>query len=274
MDIKELFGIEIPAEVNDETKASVLSQISEKYKAQFLNDDEFLKSIDQTKIVDLKEIENRKFNEAKLAIMATQSREVDKLFSISEEEKSQFTEDEKKDAHKYLRKAYEIYAKKQGGDKEVLLQMQGKLAQYEQALEAKDNEWKSKIEEIENQKNDFMTKVQQKHTLSAINYSNFKEKIIGDANQMFDLIYVKIENESKLKQIDGQLWPVDDKGLKIPKQGKVGEFMSVVDYLESKYKELGVLKTEKTPEKDVKIPLDGSGGGQYKYSKRAQMLDE
>jgi hypothetical protein len=196
------------------------------------------------------------------------------LYSITEEEKKLFTEEEKKDAHKYLRKAYEIAAKKQGGDKEVLLQMQTKLAEYEQKLEAKDNEWKTKIDEIENAKNDFMTRVQTKHTLAAINHANFKDRIVGDTNSMFDLIYVKIEQEAKLKTIDGQIFPTDDKGLKIPKQGKVGEFMTVVDYLESKYKELGVLKTEKQPDGKVKIPIEGDGTSTYKYNKNARMLDE
>lgn len=272
MQINELFGIDIPEEITDEVKASVMAQIELKYKEQFLNNEEFLKSIPIEKIVDLKGLENQKFNEAKLAIMATQSREVDKLYGITEEEKKLFTEEEKKDAHKYLRKAYEISAKKQGGDKEVLLQMQSKLAEYEQKLEAKDNEWKSKIEEIENDKNAFMTRVQTKHTLSAINHANFKDRIVGDVSSMFDLIYVKIEQEAKLKTIDGQIFPTDEKGLKIPKQGKVGEFMTVVDYLESKYNELGVLKTEKKPDGKVDIPLDGSGQTNYKYSKNASKL--
>lgn len=274
MQINELFEIDIPDEITDEVKASVMAQIESKYKEQFLNNEEFLKSIPIEKIVDLKGLENQKFNEAKLAIMATQSREVDKLYGITEEEKKLFTEEEKKDAHKYLRKAYEISAKKQGGDKEVLLQMQTKLADYEKALETKDNEWKSKIEEIENDKNAFMTRVQTKHTLSAINHANFKDKIVGDVNSMFDLIYVKIEQESKLKTIDGQIFPVDEKGLKIPKQGKVGEFMTVVDYLESKYNELGVLKTEKKDDGKVDIALDGKGTSNYKYNKNARLLDE
>jgi hypothetical protein len=274
MNINELFGIDIPEEVTEDVKASVMAQIESKYKEQFLNNEEFLKSIPIEKIVDLKGLENQKFNEAKLAIMATQSREVDKLYSITEEEKKLFTEEEKKDAHKYLRKAYEISAKKQGGDKEVLLQMQTKLADYEQKLEAKDNEWKTKIDEIENAKNDFMTRVQTKHTLAAINQANFKDRILGDVNSMFDLIYVKIEQESRLKTIDGQIFPTDDKGLKIPKLGKVGEFMTVVDYLESKYKELGVIKAEKAPDGRVDIPIDGKGATNYKYNKNASRLLE
>jgi hypothetical protein len=274
MNINELFGIDIPEEVTEETKASVMAQIESKYKEQFLNSDDFLKSIPIEKIVDLKGLENQKFNEAKLAIMATQSREVDKLYSITEEEKKLFTEEEKKDAHKYLRKAYEISAKKQGGDKELLLGMQTKLAEYEQKMESKDQEWQSKIAEIENSKNDFMTRVQTKHTLAAINQANFKDRILGDVNSMFDLIYVKIEQEAKLKTIDGQIFPTDDKGLKIPKQGKVGEFMTVVDYLESKYKELGVIKAEKAPDGRVDIPIDGKGATNYKYNKNASRLLE
>jgi hypothetical protein len=191
-----------------------------------------------------KEKLNQKFNEAKLQVVATMNKTIEKQFGLSQDEIDNISEADKKDSYKYLSKAYEIVLKRNNPD---LAKMQTDLMDMRSRLEESENEKQNLKETLESEYQKKLTATEARILIMQENTSLVNE-VIGDAGAIFPLIYPKLSEKYTLVIENGlvDLRKKENPSFKVEKKEGKG-FMTVKDALIEEYKSMKLYKEAKQP---------------------------
>lgn len=255
-ELLEKYGIDV--EITPENKDEIAAQIEAKIIEAKLNDEEFLKTIPLDKLPQYELAKKEQLTAGEMKALMPTKRAIISEFSLNDEEQKSITADFVKDQKGYIAQVKAIALGRAGNTGADLLKYQQIAADKEKEIEelrlSKETEINSVKLEYEGKLNEYTTQLY----LKDINVRNFTDKLKLNAASLFEVVYPKIVQKYDIKIIDG-VENVFQKGkdLKVPKLGKVGEFMSILDILESEYKLLDALKEDTHKTEPIKVPMGG-----------------
>jgi hypothetical protein len=207
----------------DEAKGQIISSI----KSKLLEDEEFYKGIDKSRLP--REFFAEKFNEGISKISATSKAAIDKHFGLTEADKADFSEDERKDVSRYIAKATELYKGKTSSSKDLTTLQDENLA-LKQQLEAKDTEMRSVQEKFDS---DFKEKLTSKETewLAKSEALSLQNNIPVPVSLVFDKVFDVIKSKYSVIIEDGQanIRKKENPSFKVPKKDSNKEYMTLKD---------------------------------------------
>lgn len=237
----------------DELKPKALEQIRHK----MLEDENFYTSLDKTKLP--KDWFNEKFDEGvnKIAGMSKQS--IDKHFGLTDEEKSTFTEEEKKDISKYVAKATSIFKAKSGVPADIS-KLQDENSGLKTRLKELEDSQTSLQEKFESDMKEKLT-AKETETLALIGAAELQPFVPVNVSLIFDKAFNAIKSKYSVIVESGKatLRKKDNPAFKVEK-GK-GGFMDLKDALIDEFKAMGAWKDEDGKEKEkVKVVVQPDKG--------------
>lgn len=243
------FGIDANelADLNDEKATEIALKIENHVKTKLLDSEEFYKGIDETKLSS--DFKNKYLNEGTAKIAGMARKALDKEFSLTESDKSKFSEDDLKNIERYISKVKEIHSEKTStGNKDV-----DALQNENLALKQKISEYDTQITSLnEKFESDLSEKLTQKEieTLTLIETSKLQANIVGNAGVMFKLVYPNIQQKYAIIVEDGvpSLRKKDNTSFKVEvdNNGKK-EYLTIDKAIENEFKAIGVWKNNDTP---------------------------
>jgi len=249
----------ITTEVTADNADEILTEIQNKIIDSKMNDEEFLKSIDLEKLPQAKEALKTKLEEGEKKALYPLQRHIKSELGLTDEDIKTIGVDFFKEPKKFLAEAKKVAFKNIGGSSEDLIKLQDQLAEYQKKVEDIQSEKETAINAVKLEHETKLNEYATERLIADINVSNFKDKVKLNPTSLFDLIYPKLKSKYDFRIIDGQATPFQKgKDLKVSKDGKIGEYMSVVDLLESEYKLMDALKENIEPAKTITVPIGGN----------------
>jgi hypothetical protein len=249
----------ITTEVTADNADEILTEIQNKIIDSKMNDEEFLKSIDLEKLPQAKEALKTKLEEGEKKALYPLQRHIKSELGLTDEDIKTIGVDFFKEPKKFLAEAKKVAFKNIGGSSEDLIKLQDQLAEYQKKVEDIQSEKETAINAVKLEHETKLNEYATERLIADINVSNFKDKVKLNPTSLFDLIYPKLKSKYDFRIIDGQATPFQKgKDLKVSKDGKIGEYMSVVDLLESEYKLMDALKENIEPTKTITVPIGGN----------------
>lgn len=240
----------------EEAKGLIVNTI----KSKLLEDEEFYKGLDKSRLP--KEFFNDKFNEGISKISATSKAAIDKHFGLTEADKAEFSEDEKKDVTKYIARATELYKSKTSNNKDLSTLQDENLA-LKQQLEAKENEMKSIQEKFDS---DFKEKLTAKETewLAKSEALSLQQHIPVPVTLVFDKVFDVIKAKYSVVIEDGKanIRKKDNPSFKVPKKDSNKEYMTLKDAIIEELKANSAWKddTQNSDPKKITVPIQPNRG--------------
>lgn len=255
-ELLEKYGID--AEVTADNIDEVAKMIESKVLESKMNDEEFLKTISLDKLPQYEAAKKEQLTAGEMKALMPTKRAIISEFELTKDEQDSISIDFVKDQKGYISEVKKIALKRSGNTSDDLLKYQQIAADKEKEIESlriKSEDDLNNIKvEYEGKLNAYTTQLY----LKDINARYFNDKLKLNASQLFDVVYPKITLKYDIKIVDGtEILTQKGKDLKVPKVGKVGEFMSIVDILEDEYKLLDALKDEVTKQEPITVKMGG-----------------
>lgn len=265
----------ITTEVTADNADEILSEIQNKIIDSKMNDETFLQSIDIEKLPQVKEALKTKLEEGEKKALYPLQRHIKSELGLTDDDIKTIGIDFLKEPKKFLTEAKKLAFKNVSGSSEDLIKLQDQLAEYQKKVEDITNEKESAINAVKLEHETKLNEYATERLIADINVTNFKDKVKLNTASLFELIYPKLKSKYDFRVIDGQATPFQKgKDLKVSKDGKVGEFMSVVDLLESEYKLMDALKENIEPQKTITVPVGGNKTTTNKLIQEAMAREE
>ena len=243
------FGIDANdvVDLTEEKAAELAERIENSVKSKILDSEDFYKGLDESKISS--EFKNKYLNEGTSKIAGMARKALDREFSLTETDKSTFSEDDLKNIDKYIAKVKSIHASKiSTGNKDV-----DALQNENLALKQKISEYDTQISSLsEKFDSDLAEKLTQKEieTLTLIETSKLQESITGNAAVMFKLVFPNIQSKYAIIVENGvpSLRKKDNTAFKveIDVNGKK-EHLTIEKAIENEFRSIGVWKEKQQP---------------------------
>ena len=238
------FGIDASelTDLNDDKVNEIALKIENNVKSKLMDSEDFYKGIDESKLSS--DFKNKYLNEGTAKIAGMARKALDKEFSLTESDKSRFSEDDLKNIEKYVTKVKEIYSEKTAsGNKDVdalqneNLSLKQKISEYDEQISTLNEKFESDLSEKLTQK--------EIETLTLIETSKLQSNIVGNAGVMFKLVYPNIQQKYAIIVEDGvpSLRKKDNTSFKVEvdNNGKK-EYLTIDKAIENEFKLIGVWK--------------------------------
>jgi hypothetical protein len=249
----------ITTEVTADNADEILSEIQNKIIESKMNDETFLQSIDIERLPQVKEALKVKLEEGEKKALYPLQRHIKSELGLTDEDIKTIGVDFFKEPKKFLAEAKKVAFKNISGSTEDLIKLQDQLSEYQKKVEEIQNEKESAIEAVKLEHETKLNEYATERLIADINVSNFKDKVKLNTSSLFELIYPKLKSRYDFRIIDGIATPFQKgKDLKVSKDGRVGEFMTVVDLLESEYKLMDALKENIDAPRIINVPMGGN----------------
>jgi hypothetical protein len=221
--------------------------IAARIKNELLENEDFYKSIDKARLP--KEFFKEKFDEGISKISATSKAAIDKHFALTESDKEQFADDEKKDVTKYIAKAASLYKDKVKGGNKDLSSLQDENLSLKQALDERENQIKSLTEKFDSELTQKLT-AKETETLALIEASGLQGNVPVAITLIWDKIYKSVNNKYSVIIESGvpQLRKKDNPAFKVDKADKSGH-MTLRDAIVEEFKATGAWKEQQDDSK-------------------------
>jgi len=222
--------------ITDETINDVKEKIVSGIKSKLLEDEEFYKGIDKARLP--KEFFNEKFNEGVTKIAAQSKGAIDKHFGLTEADKADFSEEDKKEITRYIAKATELYKAKTSSNKD-LSTLQDENLSLKQQIEAKENEMKSVAEKFNSEFNEKLT-IKETEWLAKNEALSLQKNVPVSVALVFDKVFGTIKSKYTVVIEDGvaQIRKKDNPTFKV-QAANSKEFMTLKDALVEELKLYG-----------------------------------
>lgn len=225
--------------LTDETLPQVVETVVNKIKTKLLEDESFYSTIDKNKLPQ--DWFKEKFGEGQNKIAGIGKAAIDKHFGLTETEKANFTEDEKKDIGKYIEKAAGLYKSKFNVDKDIT-SLQDENITLKQQLDTRTREIASLNEKFESTLAEKLT-AKETETLALIEASGLQQNVPISINLIWDKVYSSIKNKYAVIVENGvsSIRKKDNVNFKVDKADKSGH-MELKDAIAEELKALGAWK--------------------------------
>jgi hypothetical protein len=253
------FGIDANdvVDLTEEKAAELAERIEISVKSKILDSEDFYKGLDESKISS--EFKNKYLNEGTSKIAGMARKALDREFSLTETDKSTFSEDDLKNIDKYIAKVKSIHASKiSTGNKDV-----DALQNENLALKQKISEYDTQISSLsEKFDSDLAEKLTQKEieTLTLIETSKLQESITGNAAVMFKLVFPNIQSKYAIIVENGtpSLRKKDNTAFKVEVDvnGKK-EHLTIEKAIEAEFRNIGLWKEKAAANPSEKIIVNG-----------------
>jgi hypothetical protein len=257
--LKELgLNEDLAASLTDENLSTAKDAIIESVKAKLFESEDFFNSLPEDKLP--KEVLKAKFNEGVMKIAGMSKKAIDQHFSLTEEDKVGFTDDEKKEIHKYIAKATAIYKQKTGTVGNDIAKLQDENLQLKQQLESRSTEIQSLNEKFESDLKEKLT-AKETETLSMIEASHLQQNVPVAIGLIWDKVFVGVKNKYTVMVENGvtSLRKKDNPQFKVEKADKSGH-MELKDALIDELKAIGAWKdAAQSPGAHARVPITPDG---------------
>lgn len=186
-------GIEetVLSSLTDENLNDAKEAIINGIKSKLLEDEEFYKGIDKSRLP--KEFFNEKFNEGVSKIAAQSKTAIDKHFGLTEADKEAFSEEDRKEITRYIAKATEVYKTKANPNKD-LSALQDENLSLKQQIEAKEIEMKSVEDKFNSDFNEKLT-VKETEWLAKSEALLLQQNVPVSVGLIFDKVFNTIKSK-------------------------------------------------------------------------------
>jgi hypothetical protein len=225
--------------ITDDTLPQAVETVVNRIKGKLLEDESFYQTIDRNKLPQ--DWFKEKFGEGQNKIAGIGKSAIDKHFGLTETEKANFTEDEKKDIGKYIEKAAGLYKSKFNVDKDISA-LQDENITLKQQLDTRTREINSLNEKFESTLAEKLT-AKETETLALIEASGLQQNVPVSINLIWDKVYNSIKNKYAVIVENGvsSIRKKDNINFKVDKADKSGH-MELKDAIADELKALGAWK--------------------------------
>ncbi|MCQ4139238.1 hypothetical protein [Chryseobacterium sp. EO14] len=240
----EKLGID-PASIEgltEEKAVELVGNIENGIKTKLLENEDFYKTLDESKLpADFK---NKYLSEgtAKIAGMAKKS--LDKEFGLTEEDKKQFGEDDLKNIDKYILKVKDIYSQKVSSGNKDVDSLQNENLTLKQLTEELKGKYENLSSEFETKTSERL-KQKEVETLTMLEAFKLNANLVGNIGATFKLVYPTLTNKYAIVEEGGipSIRKKDNPSFKVEfdNDGKK-EHLTLEKALEIEYKALGLWK--------------------------------
>jgi hypothetical protein len=239
--------------LTDENLNDAKEAIVNGIKSKLLEDEEFYRGIDKARLP--KEFFNEKFNEGVNKIAAQSKGAIDKHFGITEADKAEFSEEERKEITRYIARATEIYKSKTNNNKD-LSTLQDENLSLKQQIEANQLEMKSVEEKFNSDFNEKLT-VKETEWLAKNEALSLQKNVPVSVGLVFDKVFntVKLKYNVVIEDGVAQIRKKDNPTFKVQSaNGK--EYMTLKDALIEELKSYGAWSEGQAAEPNkVVVPI-------------------
>jgi hypothetical protein len=229
--------------LTEENLSEVQSKLTDSIKAKLLESEEFYSSIDKTKLP--KEWSKEHFDQGFNKVNGQAKSNIDKQFGITSEDKSKFSDDEKRELDKYIVRASSIYKEKVGNANSDINGLQDENLSLKKRLGELEESQKTLSDKFESELNEKLT-AKEMETLALIDAGGLQQNVPISINIIWDKLYNGVKSKYSVILENGipQVRKKDNPSFKIENPEKKGEYLNLKDVLTAELKSFGAWKEE------------------------------
>lgn len=233
--------------ITDENLAEVEGKLIEAVKGKLLEDENFYASVDKSKLP--KEWFKEQFDQGAQKFTMQSKSSIDKHFGLTTDDKSKFSEEEKKDVDKYVAKATSLYKEKLASSNPDVSGLQDENIGLKKRLSELEEQQKTLSEKFDSELKEKLT-AKEMETLSLIEASGLQPNVPISINLIWDKIYASVKDKYAVVIDAGSvsIRKKDKPSFKVDHPEKKGSHLSLRDAIALELKAFGAWKEGNEPQ--------------------------